>query len=59
VIFYGERAHRNRPSNYKVYDEWKQDVLLFETAMATFCWKVVELLKILREIYAINKKVLG
>ena len=59
VIFYGERAHRNCPANYEVYDAWKQNVLLFETAMVKFCAKIVELISILNAVSAVNQKVLN
>ena len=59
IIFYGERAHRNRRANYEVYDTWKKNVLLFETAMVKFCGKIDEMVAILKAIYAVNQKVLS
>jgi hypothetical protein len=59
IIFYGVRAHRNCRANYEDYDEWKENVLLFETAMVRFCGKIDELVGILKMIYAVNQKVLS
>lgn len=59
IIFYGERAHRNCRANYEVYDAWKKNILLFETAMVKFCGKIDEMVAILKAIYAVNQKILS